>query len=181
MELQMSWHNLLAACADGGAESLLHGAALNTVASGSGSQVQPEAKREKTAMLSKKHKILVVDDERAIAEALAMILEHRGYETAKAYSGEEAIQVACSFQPDCIVSDVVMGELNGINAAMEILGVLPQCKVLFISGNVPCQDVLENAIAKGFDFEVLAKPVPVPELLARIAQMLSLSAAAAEG
>jgi len=41
-------------------------------------------------MLNKSHKILVVDDERAIASTLATILEHRGYETATAYSGEEA-------------------------------------------------------------------------------------------
>ena len=56
------------------------------------------------------------------------ILEFRDYETAQAYSGEEAVQVACSFQPDCIVSDVMMGEMNGIDAAIEILRTLPHCK-----------------------------------------------------
>ena len=80
--------------------------------------------------------------------------------------------MASSFQPDCIVSDVVMGAMNGIEAAIEILGVLPQCEVLFISGNANYGDLLENAIAKGFDFEILDKPVPVPELLTRISQIL---------
>jgi CheY-like chemotaxis protein len=118
-------------------------------------------------------KILVVDDERAIAETLALILGYQGYETATAYSGEEAIQLASSFQPDCIVSDVVMGSMNGIEAAIEILGIFPRCKVLFISGNAGYGNLLEKARAKGFDFELLLKPVPPPELLARIEQICS--------
>lgn len=122
-------------------------------------------------MLNKRHKILIVDDERAIASARAKILESQGYETATAYSGEEAFQLACSFHPDCIVSDIMMGVMNGVEAAIEIVGVLPQCKVLFISGNVGYGDLLEKARANGFNFEALAKPVPVPELLSRISQI----------
>jgi CheY-like chemotaxis protein len=97
-----------------------------------------------------------------VRHLVARILEFQSYETAIAYSGEEAVRVACSFQPDCIVSDVTMGAMNGIEAAIEILGVLPQCKVLLISGGY--RDLLENARAKGFDFEILAKPVPLREL-----------------
>ncbi len=124
-------------------------------------------------MLDKRHKVLVVDDDRVIASTLSAIFESVGYETATAYSGEEAFQVACAFQPDCIVSDVMMGELNGIEAAIEILRELPRCKVVFISGNAPCRDLMGNAIAQGFNFEVLAKPVPMPELLTRIAEICS--------
>ena len=54
-------------------------------------------------MLNKRHKILVVDDEHVIASTLATILGYQGFETATAYSGEEAIQVACSFQPNFIL------------------------------------------------------------------------------
>jgi CheY-like chemotaxis protein len=132
-------------------------------------------------VLHKRYKILVVDDERAIASTLAIILERRGYETAKAYSGEEAVQVACRFQPDCIVSDVVMGAMNGIDAAIEILRVRPFCKVLFISGNAGYGNLLENARANGFDFEILLKPVPPLELLARISRILSNSDCQAKG
>lgn len=126
----------------------------------------------KTVMLNEKHKILVVDDERAIVSACATILQLKGYETATAYSGEEAVRVACSFHPDFILSDIMMGAMNGVEAAVEILGVLPQCKVLFISGNVGYGNLLENAKAKGFDFAVLAKPVSSSELLARVSQIL---------
>ena len=127
--------------------------------------------------MPQRHKILVVDDERSIAATLATILESRGYETAKAYSGEEAIRVARSFQPDCVVSDVMMGAMNGIDAVIEILRTLPHCKVLLVSGNAGYGELLENARANGFDLEVMLKPVPPPELLARIAQLLPRSGA----
>ena len=128
-------------------------------------------------MPNKRHKILVVDDDLNIASTLAVIFKSHRYDTVTANSGEEAIKAASSFQPECIVSDVMMGAMNGIEAAIEILGSLPQCKVLFVSGNAPCRDLLGAAIAKGFDFEVLQKPVPPPELLRRVSQLLSNSTA----
>ncbi len=65
-------------------------------------------------MLNKKHRILVVDNVPAVADMLVTILRYGGYETATAYSGEDAVQVASSFRPDCIVSDDVMGKLLSI-------------------------------------------------------------------
>jgi CheY-like chemotaxis protein len=117
-------------------------------------------------------KILVVDDQPAIALTLATILESHGYETAVAHSGEEAIQVAHSYEPDFILSDVTMDGISGIEAVMRILGFQPRCKVLFFSGHATCRDLLVEARAQGFDFEVLAKPVSPTELLERIAQVL---------
>lgn len=78
----------------------------------------------------------MVDDYPSITSTLAEIFEDEGYETARAYSGEEAVKVAVSFRPNFIVSDVRMGALNGIDATMKILGALPECKVLFISGDL---------------------------------------------
>jgi hypothetical protein len=66
-----------------------------------------------------------------------------------------------------------MGAMNGIEAALEILGEFPRCKVFFITGNVCCADLLEKAREKGFDFEVLQKPLPPPEMLARLEQICS--------
>jgi CheY-like chemotaxis protein len=134
-----------------------------------------------SAMLNRKHKILVVDDDLNIASTLAVIFKSHRYDTATANSGEEAIEVAYSFQPDCIVSDVMMGAMNGIEAAMVILDALPECKVLFMSGNAACRDLLGrdllvDARAKGFNFEVLQKPVPPPEMLAKLSQVLTNSA-----
>ncbi len=132
-----------------------------------------------TVMPDKKHRILVVDDERMIATMLADVFSFEGYEAATAFSGEQAILVARSFKPDFLVSDVVMGEMSGIDAAINILSTLPQCKVLFISGNAmytdtPGSNSLKNAYAKGFQFEMIQKPVKARELLDRISQILLL-------
>jgi CheY-like chemotaxis protein len=131
-------------------------------------------------MLHKGRKILVVDDERTITYTLAAILAQQGFETATSYSGEEAVEVALSFKPDFIVSDVVMGAMNGIEAAVEILRFLPQCKVLLVSGNAGYQDFMDKATTKGFKFEILLKPVHPLKLLEKISQMLARPADEAE-
>jgi CheY-like chemotaxis protein len=119
-----------------------------------------------------KKRVLVVDDEPSITYTLAKILEREGYETARACSGEEAIDVARSFQPDILLSDVAMGAIDGIHAAMEILDYLPGCKVLLISGHANLHGLLGKARVKGFNFENLAKPVTPSELLAKMSQIL---------
>ncbi len=128
-------------------------------------------------MSNKKYKVLVVDDEPDIASTLALIFNSHHYSTATANSGEEAVEVAKSFRPDCVVSDVMMGAMNGIESAMLILDVLPNCKLLFISGNAAYQDLvgrdlLVDARARGFNFEVLQKPIPPIELVGRVSRLL---------
>lgn len=126
-------------------------------------------------MLDRVPKILVVDDQPAIALTLATIFESQGYETAVAHSGEQAIQVAHSYEPDLILSDVVMDGITGIEAAIKILVFQPRCKVLFFSGQATCRDLLSDARAQGFEFEVLAKPVTPEELLEKISGLLPRS------
>jgi CheY-like chemotaxis protein len=123
--------------------------------------------------MQRRTKILVVDDERNLAYTLATILEHHGYETATTHSGEEAVHTAGSFQPDFLLSDIEMGPMSGIEAAIEILHFLPNCKVLFISGHPAWQSLQEEAMTRGFKFEILNKPVPPVELLEKISQVLS--------
>jgi CheY-like chemotaxis protein len=115
----------------------------------------------------------VVDDQPAITSTLAALLQEEGYETATAYSGEEAVQVATYFRPHLIVSDLMMGGMNGIEAAIQILDMLPICRVLLISGMIDYQALLENAQMRGFHFEVLAKPLDPVRLLEHIALVVS--------
>ena len=121
-------------------------------------------------------KVLVVDDERPIATTLAAILETEGYKTATAFNGMEAIEIAAEFRPDFLLSDIRMPGINGVEAAMRILQLLPGCCVLFISGYA-ADEVLEGARTRGYNFEVCAKPVPPPVLLRRVAEMITHPAA----
>jgi len=119
---------------------------------------------EKTA----KPKVLVADDEPVIADTLAMILNQSGFEARAVYSGERALELAGTFKPEMLISDVIMGGLNGIDAAIRIQALLPGMKVLLFSGQAATADLLEKARAKGYEFEILAKPVHPQDLLRKL-------------
>jgi len=115
-----------------------------------------------------KPKVLVVDDERVIADTLAMILNQSGFDARAIYSGEKAVEMASTFAPDMLITDVIMADLNGIDAAIMIRALLPKIKILLFSGQAATADLLENARTKGYEFEILAKPVHPQDLLSRL-------------
>jgi CheY-like chemotaxis protein len=115
-----------------------------------------------------KPKVLVVDDERVIADTLAMILNQSGFDARAVYSGEKAVEMAATFAPDMLITDVIMADLNGIDAAIMIRSLLPRIKILLFSGQAATADLLEKARAKGYEFEILAKPVHPQDLLNRL-------------
>ncbi|MGO9437514.1 MAG: response regulator [Terracidiphilus sp.] len=115
-----------------------------------------------------KPKVLVVDDERVIADTLAMILNQSGFDARAVYSGEKAVDMASTFTPDMLITDVIMADLNGIDAAIMIRSILPNIKILLFSGQAATADLLEKARAKGYEFEILAKPVHPQDLLSRL-------------
>jgi CheY-like chemotaxis protein len=115
-----------------------------------------------------KPKVLVVDDERVIADTLAMILNQSGFDARAVYSGEKAVEMASSFAPDMLITDVIMADLNGIDAAIMVRALLPKIKILLFSGQAATADLLEQARAKGYEFEILAKPVHPQDLLSRL-------------
>ena len=117
---------------------------------------------------SAKPKVLVADDERVIADTLAMILNQSGFEARAVYSGERALELATSFVPDMLISDVIMADLNGIDAAIQMRALVPKIKILLFSGQAATADLLEKARAQGYEFEILAKPVHPQDLLTKL-------------
>lgn len=115
-----------------------------------------------------KPKVLVVDDERVIADTLAMILNQSGFDARAVYSGEKAVELASTYAPDMLITDVIMNDLNGIDAAIQIRSLLPKIKILLFSGQAATADLLEKARARGYEFEILAKPVHPQDLLNRL-------------
>ena len=115
-----------------------------------------------------KPKVLVVDDERVIADTLAIILNQHGFDASAVYTGTGAVEQARVLHPDLIISDVIMPDMNGIEAAINIRRFLPECKILLFSGQAATADLLESARAKGHEFEILAKPVHPQDLLAKL-------------
>ncbi len=116
-----------------------------------------------------KRRVLVVDDEQVIADTLSIILNHAGFDASPVYTGSAAVESARKLHPDLIISDVIMPDMNGIEAAIQIRSFLPSCKILLFSGQAATADLLENARAQGHEFEILAKPVHPQDLLAKLA------------
>jgi len=81
-----------------------------------------------------KPRVLVADDERVIADTLVIILNQAGFEATAAYSGKEALDLADSLKPDMLISDVIMPDLSGIDAAITVRARHPSCKILLFSG-----------------------------------------------
>ncbi len=123
--------------------------------------------------------ILVVDDEPAILMTASAILQLQGYRTATASDGAMALEQALGIKPDLVLSDVIMPRMNGIELAIELKQKLPDVGVLLFSGNVATADILETARSQGHDFRILAKPVPMDELLAEVKASLDAKAASA--
>ena len=127
--------------------------------------VRDEGKRLRT-------RVLIADDERVIANTLAIILTRAGFETCAVYSGEAAVQVLGSFEPDLLISDVVMTGMTGVDAAIAVRMQRPSCKVLLFSGQASTADLLHRARAQGHEFEILTKPIHPADLLDKLRESL---------
>jgi CheY-like chemotaxis protein len=111
----------------------------------------------------------VVDDERCIADTLSLIFRKAGYVAEAAYDSLSALSQCESFNPDLVVSDVLMPGMNGIEMAIEISERYPACRILPFSGQAGTADLLEIARHSGHDFELLSKPIHPADLLAKLA------------
>jgi DNA-binding NtrC family response regulator len=115
--------------------------------------------------------IFVVDDETSIADTLVVILRQAGYEARAFYNAESALKYAESCCPELVISDVAMPGMGGVEMAILIRERHPACKILLFSGHACTADLLEQARGRGYDFELLAKPVYPTDLLAKLASV----------
>jgi CheY-like chemotaxis protein len=116
-------------------------------------------------------RVLILDDEQIIANTLALILNRSGFEARAVYSGEAAIESARELDPDFLISDVIMDGMTGIEAAIRIAEIAPQCHIILFSGQAATADLLERAEAGGHRFELLVKPVHPRTILQRLSEM----------
>lgn len=113
-------------------------------------------------------RIIVIDDEVLIAETVVEILKHEGFEATAAPNGHAAIDLAKSWSPDVVLSDVIMPGINGIETGIKIREMIPRCKVILFSGQAATVDLLERAREHGHSFEILAKPIKPEKLISVI-------------
>jgi len=117
---------------------------------------------------NRKLRILVIDDERVIADTTAEILNGSGFEAVPLYNGRNAVEQVRQLCPDVVITDVIMPGINGIELAKEIKGECPQTRVVLISGQAATTDLLASARRQGYAFELLAKPLRPETLLHKL-------------
>jgi DNA-binding NtrC family response regulator len=114
--------------------------------------------------------VFIVDDETIIAETLTMILQRNGF-AAKCFTDpRKALSAAREEAPDLILSDVMMPELSGVELAIAIQQECPDCKIMLFSGHAGTVDLLSAAREKGYDFDLVVKPLHPADLLSHIRQ-----------
>lgn len=125
-------------------------------------------KSENRKSTNKKRTVLVVDDERLIADTMTEILKRSGFHALCAYDGQSALELAIRINPDFVVTDVVMPQMNGVQLGIAIRKVLPSAEVILLSGQAGITDIVDRGRREGYTFELIAKPVHPERLLQRL-------------
>src|SRR5246127_1760605 len=114
--------------------------------------------------------VLVVDDDRAVREALERALQLHGYEVALAPDGDTALTAVDSRTPDAVVLDVMMPGLDGLDVTRRLRREGNRVPVLLLTARDAVGDRVEGLDAGADDY--LPKPFALEELLARIRALL---------
>lgn len=107
-------------------------------------------------------RILVVDDEEGLREALAEKLRHSGHEVETAESAEEALSGLTRFEPDLIVTDLMMSGLSGLDLLEKVRETLPSMSVVVMTGHEDMSSAVDAMKAGAFDY--LVKPVKLAQV-----------------
>lgn len=117
--------------------------------------------------------VLVVDDEQLIADTLGMILSRSGYQARAVYDGRTALELARLHQPSLVITDVIMPGMTGIELALALEVLIPECKILLFSGQAATVDLLHTAREAGRDFTILSKPIHPSDMIRRVSEYVS--------
>ncbi len=114
-------------------------------------------------------KILVVDDDRRIVKTTCDILKIKGYEPIAAFTGEEAVEKVKAEQPDCVLMDIKMPGISGVEAMKRIHEILPALPVVLISAYAT-EELLAEAKRAGA-YAVLNKPMNFQVILSFLSML----------
>lgn len=114
-------------------------------------------------------KILVVDDEKKLVELIKLYLEKDGYQVLVAYDGRQALELARQKQPDLIVLDLMLPEIDGLDVC-RILRAESKIPIIMLTAKTTEEDKLLGLDLGADDY--ITKPFSPRELLARVRAVL---------
>jgi two-component system, OmpR family, response regulator MprA len=115
-------------------------------------------------------RLLVVDDDPAVREALALVLDLNGFEVATAEDGREAIRTLAVAPPDAVILDVLMPGLDGLEVCRPMRAIGDRTPVLMLTARTEVSERVAGLEAGADDY--LAKPFAREELIARLRALL---------
>jgi two-component system response regulator AtoC len=119
--------------------------------------------------------LLLVEDEASVREAFALRLTDQGYLVQTAGSGEDALTLLRSFEPDILVLDLVMPNLSGLDVLARVKQTTPELLVIVLTARGTVKDAVEAMRLGAFDF--VAKSIDMDDLhltLRRATDLLTL-------
>src|SRR5438270_63610 len=125
------------------------------------------------------HKILVVDDEPSIVDAVATALRYEGYEVEEAFTGRAALTSVARFEPDLVVLDWMLPDIEGIEVGRRLRAQGFKTAVLFLTAKDATENKVEALRAGGDDY--VTKPFSLAELAARTQAILRRTMGARRG
>ena len=129
-------------------------------------------------MMEEKSKLLLVEDESALAMIVKDVLEKEGFQVEWAANGNLGLKLFFEFKPDIIVADIMMPQLDGLGMTQQIRQHNRQIPILFLSAKSKTEDVVEGFESGGNDY--LKKPFGMDELIVRVKGLLNRSIAPKE-
>src|SRR5918998_1801046 len=123
-------------------------------------------------------RILIVDDDRALRDALRRALVLAGYETVPVEDGERALAEVAARPPDAVVLDIGLPDVDGLEVCRRLRGAGERVPVLMLTARDAVEDRIDGLDAGADDY--LVKPFDVGELQARLRALLRRAGAAAE-
>ncbi|GKQ36964.1 response regulator transcription factor [Streptomyces sp. A012304] len=118
-------------------------------------------------------RILIVDDEPAVREALQRSLAFEGYATEVAVDGADALEKTTAYRPDLVILDIQMPRMDGLTAARRIRGAGDTTPILMLTARDTVGDRVTGLDAGADDY--LVKPFELDELFARVRALLRRS------
>jgi two-component system, OmpR family, response regulator len=119
-------------------------------------------------------KILVVDDEPSIVDAVATALRYEGFDVEEATNGRDAIAAVARFEPDLVVLDWMLPDIEGIEVGRRIQERGFKTAILFLTAKETVENKVEALRAGGDDY--VTKPFSLAEIVARVQAILRRTA-----